>query len=328
MQGEDEERSMEAYTDFATVYDTFMDETPYEEWEAQIKHILYAEEIRDGLVLDLGCGTGNMTQLLARDGYDMIGVDLSIEMLDVARRKQMESGLDILYLCQDMREFELYGTVRAVVMVCDSINYLLEDEDIITTFRLVNNYLDSRGLFIFDFNTVHKYRDIIGERVIAENRDDCSFIWENYYDSEDRINEYQLTIFVREDLLEEAFAPGCVYETDGVVPEEDSAEDSNCDDRQRAGIAPEDAKCDSGQKVGGPAENAQTDDLRYVRASEQHLQKGYELVQMQQFLEAAGMEFVRAYDTDTQKDVTDMSERITVIAREKYTEGKYYNKNE
>ncbi|MGN0346184.1 MAG: class I SAM-dependent DNA methyltransferase [Lachnospiraceae bacterium] len=310
---------MDAYTDFATVYDTFMDETPYAEWETQIKQILYAEEIRDGIVLDLGCGTGNMTELLARDGYDMIGVDLSIEMLDVARRKQMESGLDILYLCQDMREFELYGTVRAVVMVCDSINYLLEDEDIINTFRLVNNYLDSRGLFIFDFNTVHKYRDVIGERVIAENRDNCSFIWENYYDSEERINEYQLTIFVREDLLEGAFEADEENAAEENVAEENAApEDAAEEDAELVDATPEDVQ----------VENVHTDVLRYIRTSEQHFQKGYELAQMQQFLEAAGMEFVRAYDTDTQNEVTDLSERITVVAREKYTEGKFYNNHE
>ena len=100
---------------------------------------------------------------------------------------------------QDMREFELYGTVKAVVSVCDSLNYLLEEKDVIDTFKLVNNYLDPEGLFIFDFNTVHKYRDVIGDTTIAENREDCSFIWENYYHEEERINEYEVTFFIREE---------------------------------------------------------------------------------------------------------------------------------
>ena len=190
---------MEAYTDFASVYDELMDNTPYEQWCDNITKVLGEYGINDGLVLDMGCGTGSLTQLLAARGYDMIGVDYSQEMLNVACRKREESGYDILYLNQDMREFELYGTVRAIVSICDSVNYLLEDEDIVACFKLVNNYLDPKGIFFFDFNTNYKYETIIGDRVIAETRDDCSFIWENFYDPEEMMNEYDLTVFVRDD---------------------------------------------------------------------------------------------------------------------------------
>lgn len=189
---------MEAYTDFASVYDIFMDETPYEEWFAFLKKRLCEEGIEDGLVLELGCGTGTLTQLFEDAGYDMIGVDNSIEMLEEANRKKFAENREILYLLQDMQEFELYGTVRAVLSVCDSLNYLTDPEDLVHCFRLVNNYLDPKGLFMFDFNTVHKYRDVIGDAVIAENRENCSFIWENGYDEESRINEYDLTLFIRE----------------------------------------------------------------------------------------------------------------------------------
>ena len=189
---------MEAYTDFAKVYDTFMDETPYEEWCLYLKQKLAEDGITDGLVLELGCGTGTLTQLFEDAGYDMIGVDNSVEMLEEANRKKAEEGRNILYLLQDMQEFELYGTVRAVICACDSINYLTEREDLVQCFRLVNNYLDPKGLFLFDFNTVHKYRDVIGDTVIAENREDCSFIWENYFDEENSINEYELTLFIED----------------------------------------------------------------------------------------------------------------------------------
>lgn len=189
---------MEAYTDFARVYDLLMDGTPYAQWCENIVRELGNYDIRDGIVLELGCGTGSLTELLAARGFDMIGVDCSGEMLNVACEKKAQSGRDILYLCQDMRAFELYGTVRAVVSVCDSLNYLLDDEDIVACFRLVDNYLDPQGIFIFDFNTKYKYETVIGDSVIAENRDACSFIWENYYDPENGINEYDLTVFVRD----------------------------------------------------------------------------------------------------------------------------------
>ena len=147
---------MEAYTSFASVYDTFMDNIPYEEWAEYITKLLKEYKIADGLVLDLGCGTGSMTELLAKAGYDMIGIDNAEEMLEIAMEKRAVSGHDILYLLQDMREFELYGTVRAIVSVCDSINYILEEEELLEVFRLVNNYLDPKGMFVFDFNTTYK----------------------------------------------------------------------------------------------------------------------------------------------------------------------------
>ena len=110
----------------------------------------------------------------ARAGFDMIGIDSSEEMLAIAAEKQAgqqeEQTSSILYLLQDMRRFELYGTVRACVSVCDCLNYLLEEDDLLETFRLVNNYLDPGGIFLFDFNTDYKYREVIGDTVIAENR--------------------------------------------------------------------------------------------------------------------------------------------------------------
>ena len=104
-----------------------------------------------------------------------------------------------MYLCQDMREFELYGTVRAIICICDSMNYILEEEEILGILTsAAHNYLDYGGLFIFDLNTEYKYRELLGEQTIAENREEGSFIWENYYDEESMINEYDLTLFVKE----------------------------------------------------------------------------------------------------------------------------------
>lgn len=200
------------YQDFAEVYDGFMDNVPYEQWAERLDMLIRkygvskperdAEDVLDSernLVVDLGCGTGTLTELLYRKGYDMIGVDSSEAMLNIAMRKKEESGSEILYLQQDMRELELYSTVGTVFSVCDSLNYILEEEELAEVFSLVNNYLFPGGIFIFDFNTVYKYRDVIGNTTIAENREDCSFIWENFYDTEEEMNEYDLTVFVRKE---------------------------------------------------------------------------------------------------------------------------------
>ena len=113
--------------------------------------------------------------------------------------KKERSGLDILYLLQDMREFELYGTVKGVVSICDSMNYILEEEELEEVFRLVHNYLDNEGIFLFDMNTVYKYETLLGDNTFAEDREESSFIWENYYDEEEKINQYDLSLFIRED---------------------------------------------------------------------------------------------------------------------------------
>lgn len=203
---------MEAYQDFAYVYDELMDATPYKQWSERIHSLILKYGVsrpeRDmedvlsqerNLVVDLGCGTGTLTELLYQTGYDVIGVDNSDAMLSVAMEKREQSGSEILYLQQDMRELELYSTVGTVISVCDSLNYILEEEELFRTFSLVNNYLYPGGIFLFDFNTEYKYQNVIGDTTIAENREDCSFIWENYYDPESGLNEYDLTVFVQTD---------------------------------------------------------------------------------------------------------------------------------
>lgn len=203
---------MKIYQDFAGVYDELMDNTPYELWAGRLEQLIRkygvskperdAEGLLDSernLVVDLGCGTGTLTELMYQKGYDMIGVDASESMLNIAMEKKEKSGAEILYLQQDMRELELYSTVGTVFSVCDSLNYILEEDELLEIFSLVNNYLFPGGVFIFDFNTDYKYREVIGEATIAENREDCSFIWENFYDPAEEINEYDLTVFVREE---------------------------------------------------------------------------------------------------------------------------------
>lgn len=188
---------MESYTNFSEVYDTFMDQTSYEEWAD-----LFMEKMRSGgrefnPVVDLGCGTGRLTELLAERGCDITGVDLSEDMLAIAEKRKLEKGSDTFYVCQDMRQIELPGLVQTFVSAGDSVNYLLTEEDLMKMFQRVSKYLTCDGLFIFDFKTLHLYRDVIGDDVIAEDREDCSFIWDNYFHEENHINEYDLSLFIR-----------------------------------------------------------------------------------------------------------------------------------
>ena len=289
---------MEAYTSFAYVYDTFMDNVPYGEWARHIREKLCEHGVTDGIVLDLGCGTGTMTERLAGYGYDMIGVDNSEEMLELAMEKKTESGYDILYLLQDMRGFELYGTVRAVVSVCDSVNYITEPDELEEVFRLVNNYLDPKGIFLFDFNTVHKYRDVIGDSTIAEDRGVCSFIWDNRYYEKEQINEYDLTLFIAEDFnpMENAYVSERTADSEDALLSEEGAGDL------------EDTMFS--EEEGG--ENGSL----YRRYTETHYQRGYTLAEIQELLERAGLVFIEAYDLYKQKTAYEMSERICVIARE------------
>ena len=186
---------MEAYTSFARVYDMFMDNVPYEKWGRYIVEKLRANGIDSGYVVDLGCGTGKLTTLLADAGYDMIGIDNSFDMLDMALEREDDR---ILYLMQDMREFEPGEKVSAVVSACDSINYILEPEDLQAVFFCVSESLKEGGIFIFDINTPYKYEVLMADNTIAENRDEGSFIWDNYYDADEKINEYDLTLFIKE----------------------------------------------------------------------------------------------------------------------------------
>jgi len=210
------------YQAFASVYDELMSDVPYDEWVERIdrdirkygvsktsgdrdeaaseeEKILASE--RD-LVADLACGTGVVTRKLFDKGYDVFGVDISSEMLSSAQTSDEERG--IMYLNQDICELDLYSTIGTAVCVCDSLNYLLSDEELEAAFAGVSNFLYPGGVFIFDCNTSYKYRESIGESTIAEAGEDVSFIWDNYYDEDENVNEYDLTLFIkREDGLYE-----------------------------------------------------------------------------------------------------------------------------
>ena len=189
---------MDQYTGFARVYDEFMDNVPYDDWARYLHALLEKYGVSEGILCELGCGTGKITRRLKKFGYDMIGIDNSMEMLQIARDKEKPGDESILYLQQDMREFELYGTVAGIVSICDSMNYILTQADLLKVFKLVNNYLDIGGIFIFDMNTSHYYRDVLADNVICDNREDCCLIWENSYERRSCRNRFDLTMFFKD----------------------------------------------------------------------------------------------------------------------------------
>lgn len=185
-----------AYQGFAYVYDKFMDNIPYEEWRRYLKNLFYQYSITDGTLIELGCGTGTLSLLMHEAGYSVIGIDNSIDMLTLAAEKTKDTP-DITLLCQDMRELELGNTYDGFYCICDSLNYLLSSEDILSAFCGVKKHLRENGIFIFDLKTPYFYEHVLGDQVFCDHQEDCSYTWENSYFEEERINQYDLTVFVK-----------------------------------------------------------------------------------------------------------------------------------
>lgn len=187
------------YTTFASVYDTFMDNIPYEEWGAYIKEILDANYINEGKLLDLGCGSGKLSRILAAYNYEVTAVDISEDMLMIARENTDMKKLHITYVEEDITELEVPEGYDAVISTCDTVNYILEPKELAGLFENVYDCLNDEGIFFFDFNTVYKYETVIGDTTIAEDREEAAFIWENEYVEEEKLNIYDLTLFVKEE---------------------------------------------------------------------------------------------------------------------------------
>ena len=190
--------SYDGYLAIAGVYDKLNKEIDYSKWASFFEACFEKySKIKPELVLDLACGTGRMTCEMARRGYDMIGIDGSVDMLSEAYLKDTAG---ILYLCQDMREFELYGTVGATLCCLDSLNYLTDDGDLQKVFSLVHNYSDPDALFMFDVNSEFKFENVYADNsYILEDEDEegraifCG--WQNSYDKDTKICNFYLSVF-------------------------------------------------------------------------------------------------------------------------------------
>ena len=187
------------YDLLAPIYDAVNGDVDYSAWADFIENIVNKDggDLRPELVLDLGCGTGSMTLELARRGYDMTGIDYSVEMLDIARARAEDEGLSdkMLWLCQDMREFELYGTVDLAVSCLDTVNHLTSVQDLSKFLALVHNYLVPNGLFIFDVNGKYKFENIYGNQSYVMECDDSFCVWQNFYNCKNHLCDFYITLF-------------------------------------------------------------------------------------------------------------------------------------
>lgn len=276
---------MTSYENFAEVYDIFMDEIPYARWSKNICSLLRQNGVSHGTIAELGCGTGRMSRLLADAGYDIIGIDQSDAMLEIAMTKEeyrvaahgsgcgceMCAGSyddyeettrgSLCYMKQDMRVLTLGASVDAIVSICDSMNYLIEEGDLQAVFARAMDALVPGGLLLFDLKTPYLYREVLGEQTFADNRNAMSLIWENYYDEATHINEYDITIYRQDETLTH----------DGVEG--------------------------------------------YCRFDETHLQRAYEPSEVWEAVERSGLQILCMLDADTMGEMTEESERIYVMAK-------------
>lgn len=187
------------YEALASFYDKLNPDVDYVLWSKFIQETVKKfGEIDTKLVLDLACGTGSMSVELAKAGYEVIGVDLSPEMLMEAQNKAYEEEVNVLFLNQNMCELDLYGTVDMAVCCLDSLNYLIEEKDFEKTLSLVNNFMNDKGLFIFDVNTPYKFKNIYGNNAYILEDEGVTCAWQNTFDEETGICDFDLSFFVEQ----------------------------------------------------------------------------------------------------------------------------------
>ena len=246
---------MSAYEAFASVYDIFMEQVEYDQWMNHIHAIWEKFGLQPKTVIDLGCGTGSIALPLAKEGYDVIGVDLSPEMLTEADHKAMEEGVSVRFACQDMTELELGEEADCILSLCDSMNYLTEDGQLEDAFKSIAQHMKQESLFLFDLNTEYKFKDVLGQNVFGSAEEHAAYIWENDYDEEEKINEYYVSFFI------------------------------------------------------------ENEEGLYERIEEFHYERAYSMEEIEEGLQAAGMELVEVYDGYSFDAPHAESERLLFAAR-------------
>lgn len=191
---------MDQYKDFAFIYDELMNEVDYNGWVEYIEKIIEKEDTKVQNILELACGTGNLTIPLTKKNYDIAGIDISEEMLGVAREKAEKEGVELVLLQQDIAELDFDITnLDCVLCACDGFNYITYDEDLENVFKKTYELLKENGLFIFDISSFYKLSSVLGNNMYGENREDIAYMWQNYFDDEENLVEMELAFFVKDE---------------------------------------------------------------------------------------------------------------------------------
>lgn len=183
------------YEEFAANYDNLTTDVDYEKRTEYMCSLFNKYGKMPTLLLDLACGTGGFSNEFAKRGVEVIGVDISPEMLDVARSNSEESGLDVLYLCQDAAHLDLFGTVDGAICCQDSLNHITDYEDLREAFKKVALFLEKDGLFIFDLNTLYKHKEVLGNNTFVVETEDLYCVWQNEFSEESGMVDIALDFF-------------------------------------------------------------------------------------------------------------------------------------
>ncbi len=186
-----------SYNSFASVYDELTKNVDYKGRAEYICGILKKYNIKDGLLLDLACGTGSLSIELSKLGFEVIGTDASYDMLSEAQNKAADCGENIMFLCQRMEETDLYGSVRAIVCVLDSINHLTNYELVKKTFKNLKNFLDTDGIIVFDANTIYKHQSVLGNNIFIYDEKNVYCTWRNTLQADNKTVNINLDFFVK-----------------------------------------------------------------------------------------------------------------------------------
>lgn len=183
------------YTDFAKFYDILMEDADYKGRSEYILSLFDKFGKIPEELLDLACGTGEFSNEFARRGISVIGVDISEEMLCIAKEKSEEQGNDILYICQDAASLDLHGKVGGAVCLLDSLNHIIDYTEFCKAIERVSLFLCDEGLFIFDVNTIYKHRQVLGDNTFVLEEEGVYCVWQNFYNPEDNTVDIALDFF-------------------------------------------------------------------------------------------------------------------------------------
>lgn len=186
---------MSGYAEFSGVYDILTQNVDYPQRADYIADLLSQNGVTGGILLDLACGTGTMSVEMAKKGFEVIGVDASGEMLSIAMNNAYEAEQNILFLCQQMQQLDLYGTINAAICTLDSINHLTDISDVEAAFSKVSLFMEQNGIFVFDVNTPYKHREILANNTFVYDTDGVYCVWQNTLDADTDTVQIDLDIF-------------------------------------------------------------------------------------------------------------------------------------